>query len=163
MTRVTLEETAASPTPVKKRTIRKTASALIPVPGRKSGRKNHCSGSNRKAKDGCGQGSTRADAIANISPGNLKQSVSPEKGAEHPSHGNRAEGEFFFNVLSRDAQVQAIERRDRHDGHYDAHYYPAHMRQPSGLNLAIKVATFFSQGRLHIGIRSFTRQCFTFL
>src|ERR1700692_749400 len=31
ITRVTLEETAASPTPVRKRTIRKTASALIPV------------------------------------------------------------------------------------------------------------------------------------
>src|ERR1700676_592033 len=31
MTRVTLDETAASPTPVRKRTIRKTASALSPV------------------------------------------------------------------------------------------------------------------------------------
>src|SRR5579863_7161766 len=31
MTRVTLEETAASPTPVRKRTILKTASALSPV------------------------------------------------------------------------------------------------------------------------------------
>src|SRR5579872_2155711 len=31
MTRVTLEETAASPTPVRKRTIRKTARALNPV------------------------------------------------------------------------------------------------------------------------------------
>src|ERR1700693_3020293 len=39
MTRVTLEETAASPTPVRKRTIRKTASALIPVPAANRGAK----------------------------------------------------------------------------------------------------------------------------
>jgi hypothetical protein len=92
---------------------------------RKPGRKHHCARSDGEDENGRGQGPTRADAVADISPGNLKQPIAPEKGAKHRAHGDRTEGEFFFYILSRNAQVQPIQRGHRHDGHDDAHDHPA--------------------------------------
>src|ERR1019366_10623047 len=101
---------------------------------REPGRKDHGAGTDCKTEDGCGQGSTRAEAITDVSPGNLKQPISPEKGAEHASHGNRAEGEFFFDVLSRNAQVEAIQRGDRHDSHDDGQNPPTNSSRATGAN-----------------------------
>ena len=105
ITRVTLEETAASPTPVRKRTRRKAASALMPVTAASFGTSTIAPAPTAKQRIEAVKRAAGTETVADVSPGNLKESVAPEKGAEYQAHLYGVEGKLFFDVFAGNAQV----------------------------------------------------------
>ena len=72
-----------------------------------------------------------SDAVAYVSPRDLKQRIAPKKGAENASHRERIESELFFDAFPGYAQVQPVQCGHRHNGHNDGKNVPPNARSTS--------------------------------
>ena len=133
MTRVTLEENCGLTYSSDETNQPKRAENADAGDRRETRNQYHRRRSNREAKNRESQRAARSsDAIANVSLRDLEEAIAPTRMSQKTAPMLMVLKEkLFLDIFARNTEIEAIERGDGHDGHYDAHHDPANAGGPA--------------------------------